>query len=474
MLIAQNAFRQYDIRGKVGQELPISQIYALAHAVAAFILEKNNKAQRIIIGRDGRTHSKEIQCAFVQALCDAGFSVHDTGVCPTPVVYFACHYYPYDAAVMITASHNGPEYNGFKLCLGKNTIWAEDIQRIKELYSSGKQVVQQTSGSVAPVMMQKEYRNYIAQKFIDLKNFDKHLVADCGNGAVGAVLRDVIQAVGLSNVTILCEEVDGTYPNHSANPVERENMEHVAHYVSENDAFLAVGFDGDGDRMAAMTPEGRLLAGDELLSLFAQDVLARNPGASIVFDSKCLMIVPQTIQKCGGNPIQSPSGHSHMKTVMRDRHALLGGELSCHFFFADDYFGFDDGIYAFLRLVRLVAASKKNITQLIEQFPQTYNIPEIRIFCADDTKNEVIEQIKKYFIDFSEYKLSYADGIRFYTDTGWGLIRVSHTQPALCLRCESLTAEGLKTLKQKMYDALMHTVLAHYIPSESFLLKEHA
>ncbi len=453
-MIAPNAFRHYDIRGTVTHEFPIAHMYTLGRAFAAYVLQKNPQAKRIILGRDGRTHSPEIHRQFVQALFDSGFQIDDTGICPTPLVYFATHTHAYDAAVMITASHNGPEYNGLKMCLGKNSIWGDEIQEIQKLYLQQAKSVARGAGLYQRVTLQQQYCEYMATAFSDLKNFDKPILADCGNGAVGSLLRDVLEAVGLSTVSILCEAVDGTYPNHLANPVELENMLHVIEEVKKNNAFLAVGFDGDGDRMAAITQEGTLLAGDQLLSLFAIDVLSRRSGAKIIFDSKCLLMVPDTIKKYGGRYFRSPSGHSIIKTAMREHGALLGGELSCHFFFADEYFGYDDGIYAFLRLLRLVHTKQKNLTDLVSQFPQTHSVPEMRIFCKDDQKAQVIENIKKYVAANTSYTLSFEDGIRFEDQDSWGLIRVSNTQPALCVRYEAFTVQGLQTIKELTERAL--------------------
>ncbi len=470
MILAAHAFRHYDIRGKVDQDIFIQEMYRLGRALAEYVLQQNPQAKTIIIGRDGRTHSPEIQKNIVQALFDVGFTVHDTGICPTPVVYFAAHTHAYDAAIMITASHNGPEYNGLKLCLGKNSIWGGEIQKIKELYLisiesgfSNMRVVN-NSASYMRVAMQQEYAEYMAHEFVDLKDFSKPIVADCGNGAVGSVLRDVIEAVGLHDVTILCEVVDGTYPNHIANPVEIENMHHVIEKVHETKPFIAVGFDGDGDRMAAVTPDGTLLSGDILLALFAQDILLDNQHAKIVYDGKCSLVVADIITKYGGVPLRSPSGHSIIKTAMRTHNALFGGELSCHFFFADRYFGYDDGIYAFLRLVRLLKNSQKDLTELVNQFPQTYSTPEIRIVCSDAEKDGVIEKLKELLSLQDRYTLSFEDGVRLEDDLSWGLIRVSNTQPAICIRCESLTIKGLQDIKKIIYDMLL-TVLTSSLPT---------
>ncbi|MBY0109579.1 MAG: phosphomannomutase/phosphoglucomutase [Candidatus Babeliaceae bacterium] len=460
MVVAAQAFRHYDIRGNINQDIFIDDTYTLGRAVAEYVLQQNPQAKTIIIGRDGRTHSPAIQKNIAQAFFDVGFTVHDTGVCPTPVVYFATHVRDYDAAVMVTASHNGPEYNGLKLCLGKNSIWGTQIQKIKELYYAALENnclharVMHNNASYKRVNVQRQYAEYMAREFVDLKNLTMPIIADCGNGAVGALLRQVVDAVGLREVTIMCEEVDGTYPNHAANPVELENMLHVIQAVDTHKPAFAVGFDGDGDRMAAVTPDGKLVCGDVLLALFAQDILQKNKQGTIVYDGKCSLIVAETIAQHAGAGVRSPSGHSIIKSVMREHNALFGGELSCHFFFADTYFGFDDGVYAFLRLVRLMSSTSKDLTQLVQEFSQTFSTPEIRIPCSDTEKYTVIEKIKEVLRSQDRYTLSYQDGVRLEDAQSWALIRVSNTQPAVCIRCESLTDAGLQAIKKVIYDAL--------------------
>ncbi|CAM6002338.1 unnamed protein product [Sphagnum balticum] len=483
MRIAPHAFRHYDIRALVDQELPLAEMYALGRALADYILQENPDAHSIIIGRDGRTHSSEIQRHIVQAFFDMGFTVHDTGLCPTPVVYFALynapHTDPYDAALMITASHNGPEYNGIKICVGKQSLWGDQIQKIQQLYmlhaSSRPACIPHPTrkASYQRVAIQDQYVEYMAREFSDLRTIAHPLLADCGNGAVGSILRAVVDAVGLTDVTILCEEVDGTYPHHTANPVEEENMRHVIEKVHQERPFLAVGFDGDGDRMAAVTPDGKILSGDILLVLFAHDVLKEHPHATVVYDSKCSLVVEQAIRQHAGIPVRSPSGHSLIKKMIRETQALLGGELSCHFFFADRYFGFDDGIYAFLRLVRLLHRHEKSFSDLLRTVPHTYSTPEIRIFCADTHKHQTIELFKKHLLEDAAYTVSCDDGVRFEHAGGWGLVRASHTQPALCIRCESFTHDGLQALQKTVYDTLQKILpVAELFPLTAYNTKE--
>ena len=449
-----HVFREYDIRGVVDRDFTSEQIYWLARAFAAYVHEKKPAARSIIVGRDGRLSSPIFHEKVVQALRDSGFAVFDTGVCPSPVVYFALHHAGYDAGIMITASHNTAEYNGLKLCLGTQSVWGSELQYLKMLYENSAMVQLDQEDSYTVVDVQSAYIASMAEQFSDIHACALSIVLDCGNGAVGSIIRQCIDALALSHVTILCEEVDGSYPNHQANPVEPENMVHVRDTVLATSADMACGFDGDGDRMAAITHDGRLIAGDHLVALFAQDILSQFPGARIVYDSKCSLIVRETILQHHGNPLMSPSGHSVIKSRMQSTGALFGGELSCHFFFQDHYFGYDDGIYAFLRLLRIVHTTGKTLAALVDQFPATYITPEIRIPCSDETKHAVVGRLAHFF-KAQGLPVMMFDGLRIETEDGWGLIRASHTQPALCIRCEGRTQEGLEALQKNFYTALL-------------------
>ena len=279
-------------------------------------------------------------------------------------------------------------------------------------------------------------------------------VVDCGNGVGGTVMPLLIKKMGWKNVKLLFEEVDGDYPNHEADPVVPENMSFVKKVLAQDDIEVGIGFDGDCDRMAPMTKEGQLISGDVLLSVYSYSILKANPGASIVFDIKASQGLVELLEKWGGKPIMSPSGHSLIKKHMNANNSLLAGELSCHFFFADRYFGFDDAIYAMMRLFEIMIESGKSLSQLVSVFPKKLNSPEIRIQCSDENKHQIIEDAKSLFATRDDVTLITIDGIRVIMDYGWGILRVSNTQPVVSLRIESDTQEGFKKVKEDFYNAM--------------------
>ena len=280
------------------------------------------------------------------------------------------------------------------------------------------------------------------------------VVIDCGNGAGGSVIPGLIERMRWPNIKQLYCEVDGTYPHHEADPVKEKNMADVKKILQETDIQLGIGLDGDADRMVPMTKKGFLVPGDQMLALFAQRILAQYPGSSIVFDIKSSSGLAELIKQWGGVPHRSPTGHAIVKDYMRQYHALVGGELSCHFFFEDDYFGYDDGIYAMLRLFALLQDTHKTLDELLTVFPKKYSTPEIRIECPDDRKHAVVQAVREYFRKRNDVSLLEIDGARVDTDYGWGIVRVSNTQPALSMRFEANTAEGLAQIKEEFIGAL--------------------
>jgi phosphomannomutase len=296
----------------------------------------------------------------------------------------------------------------------------------------------------------------LEEKFGNLKNVTLNAVIDCGNGTAGTVIPKLIKKMGWKNIKLLCSEVDGTFPNHEADPTVPANMIMVKEaLVSDNTLSVGLGLDGDCDRMNPMTKEGELIAGDKLLALFAQRALKDFPGASVVFDIKSSSSLIELLTKWGAKPCISPSGHSLIKETMAKTNAKLAGELSCHFFFHDRYFGYDDGIYAALRLFELLVTSGKTLTQLLTIIPHKENSPEIRIECAsDEEKLKIVEHVKKVFSTRTDAKLITIDGIRAQMPYGWGLLRASNTQPVICLRFESETKEGLLRVKRDFFTGL--------------------
>ena len=445
MSIHPSVFRRYDIRGVVGSELPIDQIYDLVRAIAVYFVRHN--VGSVALGMDGRTHSPAIKQEAVRALQDSGLEVVFLGLCPSPALYFALHTLPVDAGIMITASHNPQEYNGLKINLGHRSVWGDALQEIVQLLEERAQVETTTHGMYREEPIVPPYLNWLVDHFSSLAGWDAPLVFDCGNGVAGTVMPELIKRMRWRNAHLLCAEVDGTYSNHIADPTVAENMTEVRDMMQRIGAPVGIGFDGDADRMGAMGPRGRLYAGDVLLALFAQQVLRTHSGATVVTDVKASNGLGELLEQWGANLVFAPVGHAIIKETMEQHKAILGGELSCHFLFHDRYFGYDDGIYAALRLLEIICESGKDLDGLAAIFPHKFSSPELRLACSDDHKEEVITAVAQKLETQPEVEVSCVDGIRMTTPDGWALLRVSNTQPMVSLRFESETQEGFTVMR---------------------------
>lgn len=459
-------FREYDIRGKVGTELDINQVYDLARALAYYFVQHNPDTKIVAVGMDGRTSSPQIKDELVRGLIDSGLDVKFVGLCTSPALYFALYTQDVQAALMVTASHNPGDYNGLKICLAKALVWGTQVKVIRDLFKEKKHITATRVGIVQDEPVVPLYVEWLANHFPQLIGMPLSVVIDCGNGAGGSVIPSLVKRMQWPHIKQLYCEVDGTYPNHEADPVKAENMNDVKKILQETDIEVGIGLDGDADRMVPMTKKGFLVPGDQVLALFAKGILEKNPGGSIVFDIKSSSGLSELIKQWGGVPRMSPTGHAIVKDHMREYHALLGGELSCHFFFKDDYFGYDDGIYAMLRLFALLQDTHKTLDELVTVFPKKYSTREIRIACPDDQKNGVVQAVREYFRKRQDVSLLEIDGARVDTDYGWGIVRAANTQPALSMRFEANTPEGLVQIKQEFINALA----PHF--DEAYLRKE--
>ncbi|HEV2601645.1 MAG TPA: phosphomannomutase/phosphoglucomutase [Candidatus Babeliales bacterium] len=446
-------FRQYDIRGKVGIDLLIDQVYAFGRALAYYFLQKNPQIKTVVVGMDGRVHSAALQEQLTAGLIDSGLNVLFIGTCPSPVMYFAVYNYDVQAGVMITASHNGKEYNGFKIKLGTESVCGDQIQEIKQLFKAQKEVAAQQKGSITREPVVEAYIDWLADHFASLRSMQLSVVVDCGNGAAGTVLPQLVQRMDWPNVQLLYPEVDGTYPHHDANPIEEKNMADVKQILATTDIKLGVGLDGDADRMAAMTKEGYLIPGDKLLGILSKPIVDHHKGTAIVFDSTCSGALAELLAQWGARPIMSPTGSSYIKQYMKKSGALFGGEVSCHFFFADRYFGYDDGIYAMMRLFEIVIESPSLTAKLVE-FPVKYGSGNIRIACPDESKEFVVSALKQYFQADPDVTINCLDGIRVLWQGGWGLVRASNTEPKLSVRFEANSQQELHDIRQRFIQAL--------------------
>ncbi|MGC2310149.1 MAG: phosphomannomutase/phosphoglucomutase [Candidatus Babeliaceae bacterium] len=447
-------FRRYDIRGQMDSELFLEEIPRFGRAFAAYIHEKKPHAQKILVGRDGRVHSPLIQDLLLSALQESGFDIELAGICPTPVMYFGMHQGCADAGIMITASHNGPSYNGFKLCLGKEIVWGDEIQKIHALYKSYARVDAFQAGNIQQSLVKDAYVDWLVEHFAHLHNMETSALLDCGNGVAGTVLIPLAKELNWRNVHFLYEQVDGTYPHHEADPSVFENMHDLSQMVQARGYDLGIGFDGDADRMIPLSTSGELIAGDLVLVLLSQPVLIKNPGARILFDMKCSHVVRDFIEQQGGNAIMVPTGHAIIKYELHKQHALLAGELSGHFYFNDRYFGYDDGIYAALRLFELLLISGIPLHELRNKLPRTFITPEMRIACEEKDKTFIMDRAHLYFSTVPDVSIRLVEGLHITLPEGSAIIRPSHTQAVICVRCESLSAAGLEKVKTQVYNAL--------------------
>lgn len=456
-------FRNYDIRGKVGSELLLTEVYALGKAFAFYFIQQNPHVKTVAIGIDGRIHSGAIKEDLCKAFLESGLNVIFIGVCPTPVLYFSLHALPVDAGIMVTASHNTKEYNGFKICLGKESVWGSHIQEIKKFYKEGRELTAKSSGSYSEENVKSRYCAWMKQNFNHLVGMDLSVLIDCGNGAAGTVLPDLVTLMQWPQVKLLFQEVDGTYPNHEADPIVEKNMRMLKSAVVAGGFSLGIGLDGDCDRMAPMTSEGTLVLGDKLLAIFAHSLCQEHPGATIVFDTKCSSGLTEVLEKLQLKPFVSPSGHSIIKARMKEDKVLLAGELSCHFFFKDRYFGYDDGIYAMMRLLEILIQTRSSLRELLSIFPQKYTTPEMRIACDEHNMIGIVQMVQETFQDRSDVTLMTLDGVKVIMPDGWGMIRPSHTQPVLCLRFESDSVQGLDRIKEEFI-----RILKPYLSCDEF------
>lgn len=432
-------FREYDVRGLVDIDLTDDIVFALGRGFASYMARLKKK--KVSVGRDGRLSSPRFHGPLVEGMMGGGMEIIDVGVCPTPVFYFSLFHLDLDGGIMITGSHNPPDFNGFKICAGKTTIHGKEIQSLRRIIE-GKEFAQ-GPGEVSRREIIPDYRDYLL-KNIRLERPLK-VAVDSGNGTAGAVAPQVLRGLGCE-VVDLFSEIDGRFPHHHPDPTVPENMRDLISSVRETGAEVGFGFDGDADRIGAVDPLGNLIWGDQLLVLFSRDILSRNPGATIVSEVKCSQNLYDDIARNGGRGIMWKAGHSLLKSKMREEGALLGGEMSGHIFFADRYFGYDDAIYAAGRLLEILSRSRRSIPELLADLPPVYNTPEIRVDCPDERKFELVERVRESFR--GEVPLTDVDGVRLLFPDGWGLVRASNTQPVLVLRFEARSEKRLGEIRE--------------------------
>lgn len=439
-------FRAYDIRGIAAQQLTDDIVYQIALAIGSEALERGQ--QEIIVARDGRASSEAIAASLIRGLRDSGRNVVDIGLVPTPVLYFATHQLSAQSGVMVTGSHNAAEYNGLKIVLGGKTLSGRAIQALKERIQQRQ--FSQGKGSYRVDHINDRYIEYIINDVAIAQPLK--IVIDAGNGVTGNIAPQLFRELGCEVIPLYCD-IDPAFPNHDPDPSIAKNLKDLVQLVRENGADLGIAFDGDGDRVGVVTATGEIVAADRLLMILAQDVVARNPGADILFDVKCSRSLNNVISSYGGRPIMWKSGHSFMKDKMAETGALLGGEFSGHIFFNERWFGFDDGMYAAARLIEILSTTNPDLDAHLDALPPSVATPELKIDIADQAKFELMEKLAREG-RFGDGKLTTLDGLRIDFPDGWGLVRASNTTPALTLRFEADTDEALERIETLFRDQL--------------------
>lgn len=440
-------FREYDIRGIVNIDLSPEIVKILGQSLGTHL--GSGQGAKIALGRDNRLSSPAFYEALQEGLCASGCHVVGVGMGPTPCLSFATHHLDVAGGIMITGSHNPPEFNGFKITRGNESIHGDEIQEIRRIIEEGRLHSAKTPGSFSERNIHAEYIDRVT-KNLSLQRPVK-IVLDAGNGVAGPVAGDALRAIGAEVIELFCEP-DGTFPNHHPDPTIPKNLETLTTTVKETGAEVGIALDGDGDRIGAVDSDGRIIWGDELLILYSAPILSRLPGAAIVFDVKCSSRLADAVKSMGGRPVMSPTGHSLVRANLVKEKAPLAGELSGHIFFSDGYLGYDDAIYAAARLLHLVASGSRTLAERMADIPASISTPELRIDCTDEEKFEIVDTLRKHFR--AKYETIEVDGTRIIFKKGWGLVRASNTQPVIVCRFEAEDHASLNAYRHEVFEQL--------------------
>lgn len=449
MKIPAEIFKAYDIRGVVDKTLTEDGVYSIGRALGSEALSLNQSS--IIVGRDGRLSGPRLLDALATGITATGCDVIDIGQAPTPVIYYASHHLDTQSAVAITGSHNPPEYNGLKIVIDGTTLAGDRIQAVRQRIQDGD--FNKGHGKISQCNVADAYLQRIVGDVRPERPLK--LVIDCGNGVAGAVAPRLFKALGCDTTELFCE-VDGNFPNHHPDPSQLQNLQDLIQTVRRHDADVGFAFDGDGDRLGVVTPDGRVVWPDRQMILYARDVLSRQPGAKIIYDVKCSRNLPAEIAAAGGEPIMGRTGHSFMKARMKESGAALAGEMSGHIFFKERWFGFDDGLYTGARLIELLSRQNAPPQQVFAALPDSINTPELRIEMEEGEHfkfmHEMIENA-----EFADAKVSTIDGLRVDFKDGFGLVRPSNTTPILVLRFEADTEDALSRIQDQFKQLIKNT-----------------
>jgi phosphomannomutase/phosphoglucomutase len=439
MDVNPSIFRQYDVRGIVDRDLTPEVVERLGQGYGTYISRRG--VQRATVGYDARLSSPTFSDALTRGITSTGVDVIQLGMVTTPALYFSFFHSDVEAGVMITGSHNPPDFNGFKLGLERTTIHGDEIQAVLALIQAGD--FDRGQGQVSQQEIGPAYVNELVRRTGPLARPLK-IVADAGNGTGGLYGPEILRRIGAEVIELYCEP-DGHFPNHHPDPTLPEALETLITKVQETGADFGVGWDGDADRIGIVDARGRIVWGDQLMMLYSREVLAKQPGAPILFEVKCSQGLVDEVARLGGEPVMYKTGHSLIKAKMKEIHAPLAGEMSGHIFFADEFFGHDDALYATARFARQIAAQEASLAELVDELPVYHATPETRVECPEEQKFEIVRQMTAYFK--AHYDALDIDGVRILFGDGWGLIRASNTQPVLVLRFEAQTPERLEEIK---------------------------
>jgi phosphomannomutase/phosphoglucomutase len=448
--VSKSIFKAYDIRGIVNEDLTIETVVLIGKAIGSESIDRGERG--IVVGRDGRTSGPDLMNALVEGIKSTGCHVVKIGMIPTPVLYYATYSKGASSGVMITGSHNPPNYNGFKMMIAGETLSGERILNLYERINN--QNFHQGQGTSTTIDIQEDYLNRVTSD-ISIKRPLK-IVVDCGNGVAGHLAPKLFEALGCEVVKLFCH-IDGNFPNHHPDPSKLENLNDLIAEIKAEKADLGLAFDGDGDRLGVIDEKGNVIWADRQMILFSRDVIHRNPGAKIVFDVKCSSLLSKDISNQGGRPILSRTGHSFIKAKIKEESALLGGEMSGHIFFKERWYGFDDALYAGARLLEILSSRNESCSEIFSELPDSFNTPEINIhFDKQGDQFDAMEKLKKT-ANFNEGVLTTIDGIRLDYEDCWGLVRPSNTTPCLVLRFEAETEVSLKRIREEFREWLKRT-----------------
>lgn len=439
-------FRQYDIRGIVGTELDARLGHAVGRAFASFAQERLDGSPRLAVGRDNRPSGELLARAVRDGVAAAGGVAVDIGVVPTPALYLAERTLDVDGGLQVTGSHNPPEFNGFKMVVGGDTLYGEDIQALRRLIEND--AMGQGEGKIeADDSVITRYIDAVAERNGPISR-PVEVVVDCGNGVASLAAEPILSRIGAEVTPLYCESI-GTFPNHHPDPTVPENLSDLMEAVRRTGAELGIAFDGDGDRIGVVDENGQIVFGDQLLLLLGRDLVRRSgPGHHVIFDVKCSDVLRSQLERAGLNPVMWKTGHSLIKAKMHELKAPLAGEMSGHMFFAEDYYGFDDALFAAARLLNYMAHKGGPLSRLLADVPVTSATPELRVECSEERKFAVVEAAAEHFSD--KYDVLTIDGVRISFPDGWGLIRASNTQPVLVMRFEAASEDACELYRDEV------------------------